>query len=115
MHSFLYAGNIIQKFTFNFLNLQPSFIKPTLKTPLQPGNWKVKLLSLEGYLLAEVKMLVLPLEHFQGKTISRTNMHLINAKQFSTFESEGNVVVDSNNEMHQRKELQGWIDSLVEE
>ncbi len=65
-------------------------------------------------MLAEVKMLVLPLERFQGKTISRTNMHLINAKQFSTLESESNVA-EANNEMHQRKELQGWIDSLVEE
>lgn len=81
---------------------------------MQPGNWKVKLLSLEGYLLAEVKMLVLPLERFQGKMISRTNMHLINAKQFNILEGESNVV-GLDDEMQQRKALQGWIDSLVEE
>lgn len=62
----------------------------------------MKLLTLDGYLLAELKMVVLPLEIYQGKPISETNMQQINGKQFS-------------DEVDQREHVQDWIDGLVNE
>lgn len=85
-----------------------------MKTPLLPGKWSVKLLTLDGYLLAEVKMLVLPLERYQGKFISQANMLQINAKSFGTVDEEDETL-DQNNEIFQRRKLQEWIDSLAEE
>ncbi|CAL8122666.1 unnamed protein product [Orchesella dallaii] len=87
-----------------------NFVKPVLRTPLQPGNWTVKVLSLDGYLLAELKMLVLPLEFYQGKKISVSNSKLINL-----FPTDENTLDERNFDTQHETLLQDWIDTLVSE
>lgn len=80
-----------------------------LKTPLQPGKWNVKILSIDGYLLAEVKMLVLPLEVYQAKKISRKHSMQINSRYSTAAETS------QAEESDEIGELQDWIDNLVSE
>jgi protein xylosyltransferase len=44
-----------------YSSFQANFVKPSLKMPLLPGNWTVKILSEEGSLIAHTKFLVIPI------------------------------------------------------
>ncbi|ODM98476.1 Xylosyltransferase oxt [Orchesella cincta] len=89
-----------------------NFVKPVLRTPLQPGNWTVKVLSLDGYLLAEVKMLVLPIEFYQAR-----KMTLANSKIINWFPSDEEYTDDDGSNIDSKYEtlLQERIDRLVSE
>jgi protein xylosyltransferase len=81
-----------------------SFAKPVLKSPLTPGNWSVKVMTIHHDLIYRLKFLVLPLEIYQGKSMSGSEERLVN----SVAEEE-----EKEESLFSSQHLQQKIDDLV--
>lgn len=101
------------------------FSKPTLKQPLLPGAWTIKLIHHDES-AAEVKFLVTPLSFVGGNTIAQNQVNFIhsgaeNFKEFDTsfekylpsnFERERLELLSVANSKRFGPDLQEWIDTL---
>lgn len=100
-------------------------IKPSLKQPLLPGTWTVKLIYKQ--VLAEIKFLITPLEFFSGNVVTQKQVSFIHSgsdviKEFdpywekflpNTFDRETLFSKSIADSKRFGTDLQDWIDSLV--
>lgn len=100
-------------------------IKPSVKQPLLPGNWTVKLIHKNAAIL-QTHFLITPLEFFSGIPLTESQVGFfhrgsLHAKDFgNTYDAflpnevERNILdgISESNAKRQGGDLQEWIDSL---
>ncbi|XP_049874059.1 xylosyltransferase oxt [Pectinophora gossypiella] len=69
-----------------------NFIKPSLKTPLLPGIWKVGLFE-QSNLIASTKFLITPLEYFSGKELSHQEASIIHSGSQNAYKNYSYVKI----------------------
>ncbi|CAG9819354.1 unnamed protein product [Phaedon cochleariae] len=97
-------------------------VKPSLKHPILPGIWHIKLIYKDS-LLASAKFLVLPLEYHLGNTIKDHQVPLVNGgsktpkdfkgtyKKFLPTDAELDNL-ETSSSIQDRNRLREWIDEL---
>ncbi|KAK5642064.1 hypothetical protein RI129_008231 [Pyrocoelia pectoralis] len=106
-------------------NYVTGHIKPSLKQPLLPGSWTIKLIHKQ--VLAEIKFLITPLEFFSGNVVTQKQVSFIHSgsdiiKEFDSYWDKflpnnfdrdtflSKSIADSK---RFGTDLRDWIDSLV--
>lgn len=104
-----------------------NFVKPSLKTPLLPGIWKVGLFE-QSNLIATTNFFITPLEYFSGKEVSHQEASIINSGSQNAYRNYSYIKsvnflpnkeeslllqkISYSNVKRTHKDLREWTDSL---
>lgn len=104
-----------------------NFIKPSLKSPLLPGIWKVGLFK-QSNLIASTNFLITPLEYFSGKEVSHQEANIIHSGSQNAYKNYSHVKslnflpnkeeslllqkISYSNVKRIHTDLREWIDSI---